>query len=142
MESNIELFRFIWKYTNILNLIICCYYFFTKLNYFTNFDRFDIFDAKYFLRIISIQLIIWGTALVWSFPLLIAFLMLPYIYICFEYFYHKYEFKIFKVELILLNISIIFWIVAILHRVLYYTDSISFSWFTYLFLFQEKPLLF
>lgn len=142
MEQNVELIRFIWKYLNVVNLIVCLYYFFTKLNYFSNFDEFDIYDAKYFLRIIAIQLLIWGTALIWSFPLLIAVLMLPYIYICFEYFYHKYEFKIFRAELIILNTSIILWIIAILHRYFYYTDDISFSWFTYLFLFQEKPPIF
>lgn len=142
MKFDAELFIIIWKYIVVIDVVLCIYYFFIKLNFFSNFDSFDIYDSKYIFRIIAIQTLLWGTSIVWAFPLLTIILLVPYIYIIFQYIYNKTEFIIFKTELRILNASVVIWILALLHKLLIYKKEVSLDYYAYLFLFQKKPDLF
>lgn len=142
MIFEFELFRIFWKYIIIADFLLCIYYFFIRLNFFSNFDSIDIYDTKYILRIIAIQTLIWGTTLVWAFPLIIIILIVPYIYIIFQYIYNKFEFALFKTEILILNFSVLLWIIALIHKLLIYKTDISLDYYAYLFLLQQEPEIF
>ncbi|HOK39463.1 MAG TPA: hypothetical protein PLD27_00285 [bacterium] len=142
IANSTELFRIIWKYIVIIDIIVCLYYFFIKISFFSHFDSFDYFDYKYLLRIFFLQILIWGTTLVWAFPLIIIIFLIPYLYVVIQYIYNKEEFVYLKEEFAILNLSIIIWILALLHKIFIYKKDITFDYYTYLFLFQRYPDLF
>lgn len=95
-----------WIILNLLNFAYIIYSLLFKITIYIFPDNMDTQDQRSLLRLLLIQFLIWGNAVIWCQPLSIAFFLIPLLYFWFQHTAYAKDY-ISRIE-----INLILWIIA------------------------------